>query len=146
MNFAGPVWSPREGQVRSQGGYFLEHRGTVECGHCDSMSDYMSKAKGSWQLLATWLLCAFIMASYLDKLPDPPAVGPHGNEAKAACLNGHGEGSVDQDRRWAPRSLPPALVVVCWLDSRKVFSSAPPVPCPTQMRLASDSSPPNPTC
>ena len=103
----------------------------------------MSKATGRSQLVTTWLLCAFLMAAYLDKLPDPPAVGPHGNEAKAACLNDHREGSLDQGRRWA-RSLVPSLVVVRWIDSGIVFAAAYHVPCATQMRQASDSSPPSP--
>jgi hypothetical protein len=101
----------------------------------------MSKAIGRWQLMATWLLCAFLMAAYLDKLPDPPAVGPHGNEAKAAYLIDHREGSLNPGYRWA-RSLVPSLVVVRWLDSGIVFAAAHFVPCATQMRQASDSSPP----
>ena len=101
----------------------------------------MSKVIARWQLVASWLLCAFIMTAYLDKLPDPPAVSPHGNEVKAPCLNDHREGSFEQGRRWA-RSLLPSLVVVRWIDSGIVFAAAHHVPCARQMRQASDSSPP----
>lgn len=110
---------------------------------CDNINHRMSKALGRWQLVSTWLLCAFLMAAYLDRLPDPPAVGPHGNEAKAACLNDHREGSLDQDRRWTGSVLP-SLVVVRWLDSGTVSAAAYYGPCATQMRQASDSSPPSP--
>ena len=60
----------------------------------------MSKATRRWQLAATWLLCAFLIAAYLDKLPDPPAVTPHGNAAKAAYLIDHREGSLNQGYTW----------------------------------------------
>jgi len=110
---------------------------------CDNINHHMSKAIARWQLGAIWLLCAFLTAAYLDKLPDPPAVGPHGNEAKVASLNDHREGSLDQGRGWA-RSLLPSLVFVRWIDYGVVFAAACHVPCATQVRQASDSSPPSP--
>jgi len=102
----------------------------------------MSKAIARWQLGAIWLLCAFLMAAYLDKLPDPPAVGPHGNEAKAASLNDHREGSFNQGH--GSRALLPSLVVVRWIDYGIVFAATYHVPCAKQVRQASDSSPPSP--
>ena len=105
------------------------------------MGDHMRKAIQGWQLAATWLLCALLMAASLDKIPDPPAVGPHGNEAKTAGLNDHREGSLNQSFKcaWPPVSF---SVVVRWLDLGKAFAAVHQVAHPSQMRQASDSSPP----
>src|SRR5258708_4929597 len=96
---------------------FSGHNGTDRRGHCDNdnIVHHMSKATGRWQLAPIWLLCAFLLVAYLDKLPDPPAVGPHGNEAKAVGLNDQREGPLSQSYGWA-RPLAPSVVVVRWID------------------------------
>ena len=101
----------------------------------------MRRAIGKWQLAATWLLCALLVAASLDKIPDPPAVGPHGNEAKPAGLNDHRDGPLSQTLKCTRPELA-YPVAVRWLDLGKVFKIARHVPRASQMRQASDSSPP----
>jgi hypothetical protein len=79
----------------------------------------MLKASGKWPF-AVWLICAIVLAASLDKLPDPPAVKPHGSLVKQLRVSGHHEGSFDQDRKWSPSA--PAFVV-CWFDFGRVFET-----------------------
>ena len=32
---------------------------------------------------AAWLFCGFLVIASVDRLPDPPAIGPHGFDGKA---------------------------------------------------------------
>ena len=89
---------------------------------------------------AIWLICAFILAASLDKVPDPPAVKPHGSAAKELRGSTHHEGSFEQDRNW---SLSVPASVMRWFDFGGVFEPEHPIRCARLVRQASDSSPPS---
>jgi hypothetical protein len=103
----------------------------------------MLKAIAKWPF-AIWLICAFILAAFIlaasvDRLPDPPAVKPHGSVAKELRVSGHHEGSFDQDRNW---SLSAPASVLPWFDFGRVFETEHSIRCARLVRQASDSSPP----
>ena len=99
------------------------------------------QAIAKFRPLAIGLLCAFILSASLDKLPDPPALQPGRGDAKAFCLDGHVEGSVDKDCE-CPRYASIPLPLVHWFDFAQVFETHPPVHHAMLVRQASDSSPP----
>jgi hypothetical protein len=93
--------------------------------------------------LAIGLLCILILAASLDKLPDPPALQPGRGDARAFCLDHHGEGSVDKDCA-CPRCC--ALILLSLVQGfgfEQVFETDPPGHYVILMRQASDSSPPS---
>src|SRR5690348_9766802 len=91
-----------------------------------------------WRTLAISLLCVFILAASLDKIPDPPAVQPFRSGAEILCPVNHIGGCFDQEgNRARPFSAP--LVVVRWFDFRIVFEPDHPLYCATLIGQAADS-------
>ena len=101
----------------------------------------MVQAIAKCRSLAIGLLCAFILAASLDKLPDPPALQPGRGDAKAFCLDGHVEGSAVTGCE-CPRCASILLSEVHWFDFAEVFETDLKVHHAILVRDASDSSPP----
>lgn len=84
------------------------------------------------------LLCAFLLVASLDTIPDPPAIGPHGVDAKAFALDSHAASIVD--RQAEPHGARPILIPL--VDPGRLirphFTLLPEV----LLSRASDSSPP----
>jgi hypothetical protein len=68
------------------------------------------KASSKWLLVPVWLLCAFLLTTFLDQSPDPPAIKP-GLIAAASINcgpanfshpdgNGHGQACAPAALHW----------------------------------------------
>src|SRR5450759_905703 len=53
-----------------------------------------------WACGTVWLLCALIVAAFLDRVPDPPAVNPDRVKSKALCVGSQFESSAYQQPDW----------------------------------------------
>ena len=97
----------------------------------------MLKAIFKWPF-AIWLICAFILVASFDRLPDPPAVKPHGRMAKVLNVSGHHERCFDKDRDWSLSVRPPESR----FDFETVLEAEHLIHLSRLMLQASDSSPP----
>jgi hypothetical protein len=102
----------------------------------------MMKVLLTWKLVVASLLCAFILTASLDRMPDPPAVKPHGSDAQLSNLNKYCDAYVPQDWRFHTY-FSPAVSAVPWFDPSMDLRTKSRVRLNSLLRQASDTSPPN---
>jgi len=47
-------------------------------------------------IAAAWLFCGFLVISSVDRIPDPPAIGPHGFDGKSLRADACARPAVDE--------------------------------------------------
>jgi hypothetical protein len=97
------------------------------------------KASSKWLSVPVWLLCAFLLAAFLDQSPDPPAIKP--GLIAAASVN-CGPASFSHPDWSGPQHVCAPLLAVRRMNAPKFVGVH---NCPFQRALAttaSDSSPP----